>query len=154
MPQNPKNIIENNPLSKFTVHRVSWSDGESRLRSVREAVFMHEQGVSAELEWDGMDESCLHALALNNAGEAIGCGRISRDAHIGRMAVMREWRGKRVGTALLVALLDVAREQSNAEVRLSAQVHALPFYRHFGFVEEGEVYMDAGIPHRNMYLRL
>jgi len=91
---------------------------------------------------------------LSAQGGAIGCGRLSQDAHIGRMAVLREWRGRKVGTALLEALLDGARSRSYAEVELSAQVQALPFYRRFGFVEEGEVFMDADMPHRKMRLLL
>ncbi len=141
-------------MSEFTVHIVSWHDGGRSLRAVREAVFMREQGVSAELEWDGLDKGCRHALALDDKGEAIGCGRLTQDAHIGRMAVLREWRGRKVGTALLIALLDEARSHSYGDVELSAQVQALPFYRRFGFVEEGEVFMDADIPHRKMRLRL
>ena len=141
-------------MSEFTVSIVNWHDDEPLLRGVREAVFMREQGVSAELEWDGLDEGCRHALALSAKGEAIGCGRITQDACIGRMAVLQEWRGRKVGTALLQALLDEARNRSYAEVELSAQVQALPFYRHFGFVEEGEVFMDADMPHRKMRLKL
>ena len=141
-------------MGEFTVHMVSWHDGEPLLRAVREAVFMREQGVSAELEWDGLDEGCRHVLALNDKGEAIGCGRITQNAHIGRMAVLREWRGRKIGTALLAALLDEACNKAYAEVELSAQVQALPFYRRFGFVEEGEVFMDADMPHRKMRLRL
>jgi predicted GNAT family N-acyltransferase len=145
-------------LGEFTVHIVSWHDGEPLLRAVREAVFMREQGVSAELEWDGLDEGCRHALALSAKGEAIGCGRITQDAyvgyvHIGRMAVLKEWRGRKVGTALLQALLEDARSRSCLEVELGAQVQALTFYRRFGFVEEGEVFMDADMPHRKMHLR-
>ena len=70
------------------------------------------------------------------------------------MAVLREWRGRKVGKALLEALLDEARRKSYAEVELSAQVQALPFYRRFGFVEEGEVFTDAGMPHRRMRMHL
>ena len=141
-------------MNEFTVYIVSWHDGEPLLRAVREAVFMREQGVSAELEWDGLDEGCRHALALNTKGEAIGCGRITQDAYIGRMAVLREWRGNKAGTMLLEALLDEARSKSCLEVELSAQVQALPFYRRLGFVAEGEIFMDADMPHRKMRLRL
>jgi len=123
------------------------------LRAVREAVFMREQGVPLELEWDGLDEDCLHVLALDENGYAIGCGRLTPDAHIGRMAVLGVWRGRGVGSALLRALLDEARRRGLHEVALNAQVQALPFYRRFGFVEEGEVFMDAGMPHREMRLR-
>lgn len=145
---------EGEKMGEFTVHIVSWHDAEPLLRTLREAVFMREQGVSAELEWDGLDEGCRHALALSAKGDAIGCGRITPDAHIGRMAVLPEWRGRKVGTALLEALLDEARSRSYAEVELDAQVQALPFYRRFGFEEQGEVFMDADMPHRKMRLRL
>lgn len=141
-------------MNGFTVHIVNWHDAEPLLRAVRETVFMREQGVSAELEWDGLDESCRHALALSAKGDAIGCGRITPDAHIGRMAVLQEWRGRKVGSAILEALLDEARRLDFAEVELSAQVQAMPFYRRFGFAEEGEEFMDADIPHRKMRLRL
>ncbi|MDQ3267814.1 MAG: GNAT family N-acetyltransferase, partial [Pseudomonadota bacterium] len=124
------------------------------LRVVREAVFMREQGVSAEMEWDGLDEACHHVLALSTTGDAIGCGRISPEGYIGRMAVLSEWRGKRVGSSLLELLLDYARSQLYAQVALGAQIQAVPFYLRFNFVEVGEIFMDANIPHIKMQLRL
>lgn len=143
----------------FTVSLVCWHDGEPLLRAIREAVFMREQHVPAELEWDGLDELCRHALALSMKGDAIGCGRIipPRDhapAHIGRLAVLPEWRNKRVGTALLEALLDYARAMQYPEVIVHAQTQAKAFYRPFGFEEEGPEFMDAGIPHVLMRLAL
>ena len=72
----------------FTVSLVCWHDGEPLLRSIREAVFIREQGVPAELEWDGLDESCRHALALSHQGDAIGCARMRANGHIGRIAVL------------------------------------------------------------------
>lgn len=146
-------------MQLFSLHLVSWQDGEPLLRAVREAVFMREQSVSAELEWDGLDVDCRHVLALDAQGHAIGCGRITphtnhEPAHIGRLALLPEWRGKRVGSAILEALLNHARSQGNAVVELNAQTQAVAFYRRFGFVEEGEVFMDAGIAHIKMHLRL
>ena len=72
----------------FTVSLISWHDGEPLLRAVREAVFVHEQSVPEELEWDGMDDGGRHALALSLSGDAIGCGRILPNGHIGRIAVL------------------------------------------------------------------
>jgi predicted GNAT family N-acyltransferase len=138
----------------FTVSLVWWKDAEPLLRSVREAVFIHEQGVPVELEWDDLDAACRHALALSLGGEAIGCGRIMPDGHLGRLSVLRDWRHRRVGSALLQALLSDARQRHLPQVWLDAQIQALPFYRKFDFVEEGENFMDAGIPHRRMRLRL
>lgn len=142
----------------FTVSLVSWHDGEPLLRAIREAVFMREQGVPAELEWDGLDEMCRHALALSAKGHAIGCGRIvpprgKELARVGRLAVLREWRGQKVGTAVLEALLDYARSCNYREVVVNAQVGALAFYRRFGFEEEGEEFLEANIPHIRMRLQ-
>ena len=139
---------------EFTIHTVTWHDAEPLLREVREAVFIREQGISAELEWDGLDEDSQHLLALSNTGQAIGCGRILPNAHIGRIAVMPEWRGKKVGTALLEGLMAYASSRGYPEVDLDAQVQALPFYERFGFVAEGDVFMDASIPHRKIRLKL
>lgn len=138
----------------FTVSLVSWHDGEPLLRGVRAAVFICEQGVPEELEWDGLDEGCRHALALSLAGEAIGCGRILANGHIGRIAVLPEWRGRKVGTAILEALLDEARARGLPQVDVDAQTQALPFYHSLDFVEQGEVFMDAGLPHIKMTLAL
>ena len=138
----------------FTVHLISWHDGEPLLRSIREKVFMQEQGVSAELEWDGKDGPSHHALALSAKGEAVGCGRITPDGHIGRVAVLSEWRMKHIGTAILELLVDYARTQSYAQVELNAQVQVIPVYKKFGFEAVGEEFMDANIPHRKMTMRL
>ena len=138
----------------FTVHLISWHDGEPLLRALREKVFIQEQNVPAELEWDGLDNSCHHALALSSNGEAIGCGRITPDGHIGRVAVLPDWRRKHIGTAILELLVDFARAQHYSHVELNAQVQAIPFYQQFGFEAVGEVFLDANIPHRKMTLHL
>lgn len=138
----------------FTVHLVSWHDGQPLLRAIREKVFMQEQGVSAEQEWDGLDEACHHALALSASGEAIGCGRITPDGHIGRVAILPEWRRQRIGSAILEILLDYARAQHYEHVDLNAQVQAIPLYENFGFEVAGDEFMDANIPHRKMILQL
>ncbi|MFZ3018453.1 MAG: GNAT family N-acetyltransferase [Gallionella sp.] len=138
----------------FTVSLVSWHDGEPLLRAVRESVFIREQGVPEELEWDGLDENCRHALALSLQGEAIGCGRMLANGHIGRIAVLPQWREQRLGTAIMETLLAEARAQGLSRVDVDAQTQALPFYRSLGFVEQGEVFMDAGLPHIKMTLEL
>lgn len=138
----------------FSVSLVSWHDGEPLLKSVREAVFIREQGIPAELEWDGLDEDCRHALVLSTHGEAIGCGRIQADGHIGRIAVLPKWRKQKVGTAIMEALLDYARTHDYPQVDVDAQTYAVPFYRSFEFNEEGDVFLDAGLPHVKMRLKL
>jgi predicted GNAT family N-acyltransferase len=106
------------------------------------------------LEWDGQDAACHHALALSGNGEAIGCGRITPKGHIGRVAVLPEWRHKRIGTAILELLVDYARSQNYAKVELNAQVQAIELYKKFGFEAKGKEFMDANIPHRKMTLQL
>lgn len=138
----------------FSISLVCWHDGEPLLRSVREAVFIREQGISPELEWDGLEEHCRHALALSYQGEAIGCGRLLADGHIGRIAVLPKWRKQKIGTAIVESLLDYARTHGYPQVFVDAQVYAVPFYQGFEFVEEGKVFMDAGLPHIKMRLLL
>lgn len=138
----------------FTVSLVSWHDGEPLLRAVREAVFIHEQGVPADMEWDEFDEHCRHALALSLSGNAVGCGRIFTNGHIGRIAVMPQWRKQKVGTVIMEALLNEARSRGYKQVDVDAQVQAVPFYLHFGFTAHGKEFMDAGLPHIKMKLKL
>jgi predicted GNAT family N-acyltransferase len=130
-----------------------WSAAQNEARRIRFAVFVEEQRVPAELELDDMDEPSVHALAFEG-NEAVGTARLLPDGHIGRMAVMKPWRGRGVGAALLRRLVDAARERGDREVLLSAQVHALGFYRAQGFAAYGEVYDEAGIPHQSMRLKL
>lgn len=140
----------------FTVRIADWSDPADRaaIRRVRETVFIAEQGVPPEEEWDAHDETCLHVLALDATGEAIGTGRLLSGGWIGRLAVVRSWRGRGVGDALMRELLAAAYERGEHESLLHAQTHAIPFYERFGYVAEGEEFEECGIPHRLMRLRL
>lgn len=138
----------------FTVSLVCWHDGEPLLRAVREAVFICEQGVPAELEWDEFDAQSRHALALSAKGETIGCGRILPNGHIGRICVRPAWRKQKVGTAIMEALLNEAQARGYKAVDVDAQVQAIPFYERFGFVAHGRKFKDAGLPHIKMKLEL
>lgn len=131
----------------------SWEQARAHAAPIRFAVFVEEQGVPRDIELDAMDEQCVHAIAFEG-GHAIGTGRLLPDGHIGRMAVLKAWRGRGIGGRILEVLMQQARERGDREVVLSAQVHAAAFYRAHGFVEEGAQYMEAGIPHRDMRRRL
>ncbi len=131
----------------------TWDALGAEASRIRLEVFVEEQRVPLEEELDARDAHCLHAIAYDADGRAMGTGRLLPDGHIGRMAVRKAWRGQGVGSLLLVALMDAARRRGDAEVVLDAQLHARPFYARHGFVEEGETFMDAGIPHRVMRLR-
>lgn len=132
------------------VELVDWTRAERLIRPIRAAVFIHEQNVPEELEWDGLDLHCVHALAWNEAGETIGTARMQANGTIGRMAVLKAWRGRGAGRALLKVLLDVAYRQGLNHVTLSAQTHAIGFYERAGFRAVGDVFLDAGIPHQKM----
>lgn len=142
------------PRASFIVRPADWSVDREQLRAIRRAVFIEEQGVPEELEWDGLDERCRHALALAPEDVPIGTGRLTPDARIGRMAVAREWRGRGVGGAILQSLLEEARAAGYAMVELHAQVHALQFYGRHGFTARGAEFLEAGIPHRAMTIVL
>ena len=136
------------------VELTDWATTGSAIRAIRETVFIHEQGVPVELEWDGLDSSCAQVLAWNDRGEAIGTARMQQNGTIGRMAVLKDWRSRGVGRALLQTLLDLAVRQGLPRVSLSAQIHALGFYERAGFHAVGELFIDAGIPHRKMVKEL
>lgn len=138
----------------FTVRRAAWAADGARLADVRHAVFVVEQRVPQAEEWDGRDAASAHVIALDRDGCAIGTGRLLPDGHIGRMAVLRCWRGHGVGGALLRTLIAMARERGHAETRLHAQTHALDFYRKHGYATLGDEFMEAGIPHYEMRLLL
>jgi predicted GNAT family N-acyltransferase len=140
--------------NRFSVEVMPWSDALPLARPVREQVFIVEQGVPRELEWDDWDARSDHVVAFASERKAIGTARLLPDGHIGRMAVLKDWRGQGVGSALFEALLELARAKGMVVVALNAQTHAAGFYRRFGFRQEGEEFVEAGIPHVAMRLTL
>lgn len=131
----------------FHVATADWNAEIDDLRRVREQVFVIEQGVPVDDEWDALDQDSRHVLARDADGRAIGTGRLTPERRIGRMAVLAEWRGRGVGAALLQALLDQARTLRWDTVELHAQTHAIRFYERFGFEPFGEHFDECGIEH-------
>lgn len=127
-----------------------WTTLGKDAQQVRHQVFVIGQNIPVELEWDEMDAVSLHAVAYDEAGHAVGTARLLPDQHIGRMAVLEPIRRQGIGGMLLQTMMQAARERGAHEVVLNAQVAAMPFYRRHGFVEEGEEFLDAGIPHKFM----
>ncbi|HET7301550.1 MAG TPA: GNAT family N-acetyltransferase [Oleiagrimonas sp.] len=142
-----------NPAA-FHVAPADWHRNRDDLRHIREIVFVREQRVPVELEWDGLDDQCDHVLARDRDGQPIGTGRLTPERSIGRMAVLSPWRGHGVGAAMLDALIERARARGWTEVTLHAQVDAIGFYERFGFRAHGEEFVEAGIRHRHMTLSL
>lgn len=141
----------NRPLTAvFRVEPADYQTDFQDLRRVREPVFVVEQNVPIELEWDALDPLCHHVIARDVENRPIGTGRLSPDGKIGRMAVLGEWRARGVGEALLQALLDRARALGWSEVKLNAQVSAIDFYARYGFVPFGAEFEEIGIAHQAM----
>lgn len=128
----------------------SWAERGPILRAIRQRVFVDEQGVPANLEWDEQDTGCLHALALTATEQAVGSGRLLPDGRIGRMAVLPGWRGLGIGRRILDHLVQLARAQGQTRLELHAQAQAVAFYRRAGFSLLGEPFLEAGIVHRKM----
>jgi YbgC/YbaW family acyl-CoA thioester hydrolase len=132
----------------------SWAELGPQAQAIRTSVFVEEQKIPADMEWDTADESCLHAVAVNRFGLPLATGRLLEHvpgvAKIGRMAVVKSMRGSRVGRSVLDALMQAARGQGQREVVLHAQMSAAPFYTRAGFTERGPVFEEAGIPHVEM----
>jgi predicted GNAT family N-acyltransferase len=137
----------------FSIRLAHWPADQALLRQVREKVFIEEQRVPAELEWDNTDSDALHLLALDGEQRPIGTARLLLSGQIGRMAVLEPWRRRGVGSALLRRLLAESTKGDYPELFLNAQLSALPFYEKLGFRARGEVFHEAGIPHRRMLRR-
>jgi predicted GNAT family N-acyltransferase len=133
---------------------MSWEQAQPVAGPLRFAIFVGEQNVPSGIELDDLDASCVHAVAFDVDGKAIGTGRLLPDGVIGRMAVNKEWRRRGIGAEILKALIGEARKRGHTEVVISAQLQAAEFYREQGFVAEGKVYEEAGILHQKMRLKL
>jgi predicted GNAT family N-acyltransferase len=143
-------------LQNFNIEVADWSRENQRtaLLDLRYEVFVQEQGVPEARERDGLDDACWHVLARDAAGRPIGCGRLTPERKIGRMAVRSASRGQGVGVALLRELIGRARALGWPVVTLAAQVSAIGFYERAGFTAHGDAFDDAGLPHRAMALAL
>ncbi len=147
-------------VSCFTVSIADWKQQGEALSQVRFAVFVREQGVPPEFELDALDadaQRCLHVAATDDVGAIIGTARLILDPpipRIGRMAVLKAWRGHGVGAAMLEVLCAEAKNRGHGEVMLHSQTHATPFYFKLGFLSHGSEFVEAAIPHLEMRRKL
>jgi predicted GNAT family N-acyltransferase len=137
----------------YSIIITSWKENQQALSQIRQTVFIEEQHVPEELEWDNEDKDCVHVLALNDNKPA-GVARIKKDGHIGRMAVLKNYRKKGIGSALLNKLTAFAQSNNYTKLYLHAQVDAIKFYKKHGFKVCSQEFMDAGIPHMTMEKRI
>lgn len=141
------------PLTNVKITQVSWREAENYLREVRQVVFVEEQAVAPDFEWDELDASAIHLLALFD-NQPVACLRIIDYHKIGRMAVLKEWRGLGLGNALLLEAIKICKARGSKSMHLSAQTHAIKFYRKAGFKVTSVEYCDVHIPHVDMQLDL
>lgn len=129
---------------------VTWASHERELTQIRQAVFVEEQNIPQEVEFDAQDSVASHVLALDSTGAALGCARLLDSGHIGRVAVLEQARGKGLGKALMEATIDQALAKSLTKVFLHAQEEAQAFYKKLDFVLTGQRFTEAGIAHVSM----
>ncbi|KJF97714.1 GNAT family N-acetyltransferase [Photobacterium leiognathi] len=119
------------------------------IRTVRDQVFIQEQHIDPEIEFDDLDSEAVHVLVMDGE-QPLGTGRILVDGHIGRIAIMKAARGQGLGAKVVQALVEYAQQQGYPRVDLGAQTHAVDFYRKLGFMPYGDEFMEANIPHQAM----
>jgi len=141
-------------MQNIDISIVSWSDKQSELTSVRRAVFIEEQNVPENIEQDGKDSDFCHVLATDKEGKPIGTARMDKEGKIGRMAVLREYRGRGVGRKMLRVVMDWGRLNGITHFLVSAQIGAVEFYQKMGFEPFGEEFEEAGIKHVNMKIKV
>jgi len=137
----------------ISLERGDWQTLGNEASEIRRVVFIEEQQVPQEEEWDGRDDACEHFL-VHLDDRTVGTARLLPDGHVGRVAILSEARGLGLGQRLMEAVIHAARQAGHAEVLLDAQTHALEFYQRLGFTAYGDEFLDAGIPHRSMRLIL
>lgn len=124
---------------------------------IRRAVFIDEQGYTEQAEFDAADEACPH-LVLLDGDTPVATGRVllqpDGNAKLGRIAVLKAYRGQHLGETVVRELLQYAKQHGAVYAKISAQCHAIPFYEKFGFQVQGEMYPDGPIPHRDMEMTL
>lgn len=136
-------------MSDIQVRIADWQQDNADLRRIRERVFVQEQRVPPEQEWDSQDAVAIHFLAVND-DFAMGTARLLPDGSIGRVSVLKEWRGLGIGDSLIKAAIAQAEQRGQREQRLTAQTHAAQFYERLGFEAISDEFIEAGIPHIEM----
>lgn len=152
----PMPVISSGWADSMSCHiiRTTWQESETALRALRTAVFVQEQHVPETLEWDEFDPEAVHFLALDDAGQPVGCVRLLASGQISRLCVAEPLRNQGIGRHLLYAVEEEARAQGMDELFLHAQTHATGFYEAEGFMVNGGIFLEADIPHRQMIKEL
>ena len=138
-------------MTPFTIRTGSWDELQNDAKLIREQVFIHEQQIAAEDEWDAEDAVSVHFVVYDQ-DQPIATARLLQNNSVGRVAVLKSHRGVGIGKLLMQQIIQQARHEQREFLKLSSQVHAIQFYAGLGFKVEGEQYLDCGIPHIDMRL--
>lgn len=145
-------------IDEINIRIADWQTDKEKLSTIRRLVFIEEQNVPEELEWDEDDATATHFLVTHDdkmiAHDLIATARLKPDGQIGRMAVLAKYRNHGIGSQLLRFVLQTASRQKHKTIYLHAQTAAIPFYEKHGFETQGEIFYEADIPHRNMRLNI
>lgn len=137
-------------MTDIRIRKTDWEQDRERLAEIRRQVFIEEQQVPESLEWDDQDAHCVHFLATDAGEVAVGCVRLLPTGQISRLCVAETRRSEGIGRLLLDAAVNEARARRLREIFLHAQTHATSFYESAGFLVDGGIFLEAGIPHRLM----
>ncbi|WP_173911451.1 GNAT family N-acetyltransferase [Acinetobacter sp. Marseille-Q1618] len=140
-------------MSDYVIHNGCWNDLATDAKKVRTLVFIQEQNIAENEEWDAEDEKSLH-FVMYDQNHAIATARLLENNSIGRVAVLKNYRGQGLGQQLMQHIIAVAATEQRDFLKLSAQVHAVGFYENLGFKLEGDSYLDCGIPHVDMRMEI
>lgn len=135
---------------KITIYQTDFKTDFIAIELIRDTVFIQEQNIPVEMEWDEFDQQAIHIIAQVQ-GQTVGTARLLDNGSIGRVAVLKPWRKKGVGYKMMRYLMDLAKHQKHASIHLHAQVVALEFYQKLGFVTVGDIFDEAGIPHQTAF---
>ena len=137
----------------IVVRVAQWPEEQVLLRTLRDRVFVQEQRVPVEIEWDNQDNEAVHFIAIDLEQQPVGTARVLASGQLGRMAVLPNWRNRGIGSIILHHVLAWAKP-SYSTLFLHAQVRAIPFYTRAGFVAYGNEFVEAGIVHQSMQIDL
>ena len=140
-------------MNELVISQALWSEDSEALVKLRTEVFVDEQQVPSEIEVDGKDVDCQHVKAVLQ-GKFVGTGRLLPSGFIGRMCVLRQFRGQGIGTIMLHKLIELAGQEKYSQVQLNSQTNAIAFYRNNGFVIDSDEFLEAGIRHRRMTIKI
>ena len=140
------------PSDSIKIVETSWGQSSKEISEVRHKVFVVEQSIPPEIEMDGKDSDCIHFLALKQS-KPIGAARLQKYGKIERVSVLREYRTKGIGTAIMKMVIEKAKDLDVEKIYLHSQMDSKIFYQRLGFIELGQIFFEANIPHIEMILK-